>query len=213
MSSNMIITISRQPGCGGLEIGQRLARRLDFPYVDKKTLAQAVDKLTGTDGKSQIDEFWSKLGRLPVHVQCGLERYIPDVASIVSDRELHEDEAEILRQLVGEGPAVVVGRAGFHRFSAHPKLLRVFITGEQDYRIENYQQLYCLDRAAAEELLATVDRATERYIYNVSGHDMFDLRNYNLCLDISRIDFNRVIECIIEYAHYSLAPRDKATAE
>lgn len=207
MSGQIIITISTQPGCGGVEIGQRLARRLSAAYVDKKAVADAARGLDEVM-KSQNDagtrnRFWELLGQTPI--VTSVESYIPEMRSIVSDAPVHEKEEEILLGLVGDKASVVVGRGGFHRFRNYPKLVRVFISGEWDFRLANYMRFYSLSAEDAKGLLRTTDSATERYIRKVTGKDMLDIRNYDLSFNVSKVDFNVVIDLIAEYVHHRFA--------
>jgi cytidylate kinase len=203
MSSEMIITISRRPGCGGVEIGQRLARRLRAVYIDKKTVSRAAEGLeavlreSGDTGSAA--KFWQILGQTPILYD--VESYIPEIRSIVSDSPVSEREEQILLELAGEGPAVILGRAGFHRFRNHPGALHFFLGADQEYRLSNYMRLYRLKEDEARELLHATDLATERYIRKVTGKDMLDLRNYDLAMDVGKIDFNQAIEVLLDYIH------------
>ena len=87
---------------------------------------------------------------------------------MVSGAEVHEKEEEILLKLVGKNTAVVVGRAGFYRFSEYPQLVKIFLGGDWQYRLANYKRFYGLSDEDAEGLLRTTDQATERYIYKVT---------------------------------------------
>jgi cytidylate kinase len=204
MSGQMIITISRQAGCGGQEIGQRLARRLSAVYVDKKTVSKAAEGLDAVlkesnDTKSK-GRFWEILGQTPI--LNDLESYIPEMRSLVSDAQVHEREEEILLELVGKGTAIVMGRGGFYRFRDYPNVVNLFLRGDRDYRIENYERIFKLDHKDAKELIIATDQATERYIHKVTGLDMLDVRNYDLTINVSKLDFNQVVEIILEYIHY-----------
>jgi cytidylate kinase len=204
MSDQIVMTISTQPGCGGVEIGQRLARRTSAIYVDKKAVSKAALGLdailkTETNVKSKKG-FWELLGKTPI--LANTEFYIPEMRSVVSDAPVHEREEEILLELVGDSKAVVLGRGGFYRFRNYPNLLRIFIGADWEYRLNNYMRFYSLIESDAESLLHTTDEATERYIRKISGKDMLDIRNYDLSFNVSKIDFNVVIHLITEYIHY-----------
>ncbi len=164
MSGQIIMTISTQPGCGGVEIGQRLARRMSAVYVDKRVVAKAARGMdaiieSGEDAKSR-SKFWELLGQTPI--LTNIESYIPEMRSVVSDAEVHEKEEEILLKLVGKNTAVVVGRAVFYRFSEYPQLVKIFLGGDWQYRLANYKRFYGLSDEDAEGLLRTTDQATER---------------------------------------------------
>ena len=80
--------------------------------------------------------------------------------------------------------------------------MNVFLSGDDDYRVENYKRIFDLGEEDASALLSETDQATERYIYKVSGKEMLDLRNFDLVLNVSKLDFNCVVEIILDYIHY-----------
>ncbi len=204
MPNSVIITISRQPGCGGLEIGQRLARRLSAVYVDKKTVSKAAEAYEAAlDSKEDAklkSHFWEILGKTPILQD--FESYIPEMRSIVSDSMVHENEEEILKQLIGDDSAVVVGRGGFHRLRDRENAVHIFLSGDRDYRLQNYSRIFHFAEGDADALLTETDEATERYIHKVTGKDMFDARNFDLVINVSKLDFNCVVEIILDYIHY-----------
>jgi CMP/dCMP kinase len=204
MSDPIIITISRQPGCGGLEIGQRLARRLSAVYIDKKILARTAESYeaasAGKDDEKGSTHFWESLGRTPITQD--FEYYIPEMRSIVSDAEVHEKEEEFLLELTGDGPAVVVGRGGFYRLRGRENAVHIFFSGEREYRARNYARLFGVDGECAMSLLETTDEATERYIHKITGRDLYDVRNFDLTVNVTELDFNFVVELILDYIHY-----------
>lgn len=181
MPNSIIVTISRQPGCGGLEIGKRLARRLEAAYVDKKTIAEAALSM-----EPMLHDF---------------EPYTPEVGSIKSDQPVHEREEELLLELIGDGSCVVVGRAGYHRLKDKPDVVHLFLCAGLDYRIKNYERLFHLSKTQAETLLRETDQATERYLRNVTGKEMYDIRNFDLVINVGEIDFNCAIELILDYVY------------
>ena len=132
MSGQIIVTISTQPGCGGAEIGQRLARRMPAVYGDIRLVAMVASGLDAvienSDDTKTKSKFWELLGQTPI--LTNIESYIPEIRSVVSDAEVHEKEGEILLKLVGKNTAVAVGRAGFYRFREHPRLVKVFLGGD-----------------------------------------------------------------------------------
>lgn len=204
MSDPIIITISRQPGCGGVEIGQRLARRLSSIYIDKKTLARAAEgyeaAFKGKDDEKDKKPFWEILDKTPILQD--FEYYIPEMRSVVSDAEVHEKEEEFLLELVGDGPAVVVGRGGFYRLRDRENAVHIFLSGDREYRVRNYARFFGITSEDAETLLDTTDEATERYIHKVTGRDLLDVQNFDLTINVTKLDFNFVVELILDYIHY-----------
>lgn len=201
MSGQIVVTISTQPGCGGSKIGQKLASRLATSYVDKQSVSKAARgldaALDASEGTMMNKDFWDILRMTPI--LTNVDSYIPPIKSLVSDAPVHEREEEILLELVGDQSAVVVGRAGFHRLACKPGQVKIFIGADKPYRVENYMDFYDLSKEDAEELIDATDQATESYIRKVTGKDMFDVRNYDLTLNISRLGFEVVIDMLEDF--------------
>ena len=203
MSGQIIVTISRQPGSGGLEIGRRLSRKFGVAYIDKKTVSHAAEDYENAvcekGDETRKARFWELLAHTPL--LQGFESYVPEIRSIVSDAEVHEKEEELLAGLVGDTSAVIVGRGGFYRFRNHPNAVHIFLCADREYRLTNYTRLFSLSEADADSLLAETERATESYIRRVSGRDLYDARNFDLTLNVAKLDFNCVTELILDLLH------------
>ena len=100
-NKNIIITISRQLGCGGAYIGQEIAKQLGIMYADREIINKAAEKLSSTDEEiAKFDEkpltFWQSFFQNSAAIS---NIYIPPQIVNPIDFELFETEADIMRNM------------------------------------------------------------------------------------------------------------------
>lgn len=198
----LIITISRQLGCGGAYIGQQLARKLNISYIDREIIRQAAEHFsTAEETLESRDEkkfsFWQSIFRSGG--LAGSDLYIPPQIFVPSERELFEAETEIIKRIAAERAAVIIGRCGSHILRNRPHHTSVFLHASRRFRQTRLQQVYKLnaDEAAKKIVQSDVERA--RYHQILTGQDWSDARQYDLALDTGKIGVDHGVELILQY--------------
>ena len=113
MSEYKIITISRQFGSGGHEIGEKLAERLGIPLYDNQLVTMAAEKLgyteesVGRADESALNAFITSYGKSPISYASFINSasYMPSL-----DMKVYQKQTEIILSLAEKGPCVIVGR-------------------------------------------------------------------------------------------------------
>jgi cytidylate kinase len=200
------ITIDRQVGSGGAELGQRIAARLGFAYLDRQILQQAAQEL-GTseeqlaDRDERVQSFWVRMmasfsADSPEHLIC------TPPFQIISDDALIEAEQNVMLRLARRGSCVIVGRCGFHLLAGVAPMLNVFVHASRPFRIERMIRHYAAaDERAAEAIIDEMDRTRERYVERVSRVLWYDVRNYHLSFDLSQIGCDAAEEMVVSQAN------------
>jgi cytidylate kinase len=200
---NILVTISRQFGCGGAYIGRRLAKRLGYVYVDREILQQAARTLgVGEPDLAVRDErassFWENLfrGFVTGSPEIG---YTPPPIPPIYDKDLFHLEATIITKVADERSAVIVGRGGFHVLKRFRGSAHVFLHAAIDFRIKRVMEVYKIkERGEARSLIDESDRERRKYLRTMTGADWNDARNYHLCVDVSRAGFPAAEEMIVK---------------
>lgn len=199
------ITIARQIGSGGAELGQRIAQRLGLVYLDREILQQASEALGMEEAElshreERIQGFWTRLMEnfapgCPEHMIC------ESIPRTVSDDALIEAEQRVLLRFASRGSCVIVGRCGFHLLRERTRSLNIFVYASREFRIERMLKYYAAaDRAAAREMIDDTDRQRERYVERVCGTSWYDARNYHLSMDMSQAGFEAAEETAVKLA-------------
>ena len=184
----VIITISRQHGSAGKEIGKLVAEQLNIPYYYKELLAV-------TAKESGLSEGY--LNELNIRDDEGIMRELylsstPVEYAIKAQRQAIEEIAK-------HGSCVIVGRAADYVLRNNKKVLRVFISAPDKYRIKKLKEMYGDKPAEAKKSIKRSDANRASYYNAISGLEWGKRENYDLCLD-SSIGNEETAKIIAEYA-------------
>jgi cytidylate kinase len=200
----IVITISHQIGSGGASIGQKLAERLDIPFIDHEILRQVSEQLhlaeAELEGREErLTSFWQSFGRT-VHMMdpaqsLATDHYVP------TDRELFQIESETIRRIARKSQAIFLGRCCRYILSDHPCHFRLLVYAERQARILRLCSLYSLTPQQAERMIDTNDSERSAYIHMFTKEDWLDARLYDLCLSTSSTGIdqaNKIVSAAIQ---------------
>jgi cytidylate kinase len=202
MPKKITITISRQIGSGGTYVGQEVAKRLGFRYMDREIVRQVADHLKEDEGlladrQERISSFWENLLR-SCSVCTPETGYAPPPLRPLMDGELFAAEALIIRKIAERCSTVIVGRGAFHILADLPGLVNVFLHASPEFRIRRVMDIFNIaDAGRAEALVAGSDRHRKRFIRTIAGAEWTDALNYHLSIDTGVIGFSDACEMIL----------------
>lgn len=196
-----VITIARQYGSGGRTIGQMLAADLGIEYYDRDLIKKAseesgisMDLFAKSDEKPKTGLF----GRAKKSTYTG-ETYSPSHAKFISDENLFNYQAKVINQLADQESCIIIGRAADYVLKDRDNVLSVFIHAPKDYLLERSAEKLTLRGKELERYIDGIDKERAAYYKAHTGRDWYDARNYDLCLDSSKLGFERCVEEIISY--------------
>lgn len=198
----MIITIGREYGSGGREIGKRVADKLGIPFYDKEVLTRAAQEsglcsevLEHHDEKASVGGILSGAGSAGMHVnaaQVGLQ--------LPLNQRVFLAQFDAIHKIAAEGSCVIVGRCADYVLKDAEHVTHVFIYASVEKRIERIMRVEKVDRDKARELIRKTDKQRKNY-YNFFADGNWGLRaNYDLMIRTDDKDFDRIADAIIAYA-------------
>ena len=197
------ITISRQLGSGGSYIGQLLAKRLQFKYVDREVLRLAAQEFGCKEEevearRERISSFWSRM--LNSLTSGGPDGpYNPPPLQDFSDQELFAKQTEILKRIADRYDCVLIGWPGVGVLPRHPRLFSIFCHAPLSFRIRRALELgYAQTAEAACQTILNSDAMRQKYFLTMTGHEWSCAANFHLTLDTSVLPLNDLAELIIE---------------
>ncbi|MGO9019401.1 MAG: AAA family ATPase [Syntrophobacteraceae bacterium] len=204
MPPPIVITVARELGSGGSYIGQQVARRLGYAYIDREILQQAARELgleeTELEGRDErMQSFWERL--ISVFAMGSVDSIYTPPPRWVSDEQVAETERRLICELAVKGPCVVLGRGAFHLLRGRAKLLNVFVHAPVSFRIQRVMSIYgARSKRDAADMIDRSDQERTRALEFFTGLDRFDARNYHISIDTGLIDFTTAEEMIVSLA-------------
>lgn len=199
---NFVITIGRQYGSGGREIGRLVADALNVKYYDKELLTEAA-KASGL--KPEIFEaaderspsFFSNLWSFNLGLNSG-SFFIGN--SPVSDEKIYAAQSAVMMELAGRSSCVIVGRSADYVLRNHPGLISVFIHSSIEKRILRIMNRTDIDSAEkARETADKKDKIRASYYNFYTDKTWGDAASYDLSIDSSKLSTDTVARIIVDY--------------
>lgn len=196
-----IITISREFGSGGREVGKRLADALGYAYYDREILT-AMAESTEMD-ESYLERILEQ-GAVAAQYPIAFGRTFSQVSYLSNlSGTLMGKQTALIKTIAQKGNCVIVGRNANVIFDEQ-KPLRIFVYAELESRIQR-----CKERET--ENLPRSDKEYEKQIKEVDklrakNHDLLcsyrwgDMRGYDLCLNTSYLEIKKIIPSVAQYA-------------
>ncbi len=197
----MVITISRQLGSGGSEIGQKLAQNLGYDYYDKKIIEMASAKsgISEEMFERAEKEHNSFLYSLATANYAGYTTSIFG-GDIANSDNLFIIQSNVIREIAQKGNCVIVGRCANQVLIEEPNVLNVFLHANKAYRTKRVMQNLNLSQKDAEALIKKTDKKRASYYNFFTSGTWGDALEYDLCLDSSILDIDGTIEIIQTFA-------------
>ena len=198
---NTVITIARSYGSGGRTLGKLLAKELGINYYDRELIRMASDESGINEALfGEVDEKLKKspLFRIVKRTYRG-EIIPPESGEFVSDDNLFNYQAKIIRDLAKEESCVIIGRCADYVLKDYPNVLSVFIHAPKEYCLEGAAKKHSMSPKELERFINKTDKHRAEYYKYHTGREWTDARNYDLCLDSSKLGYERCVDEIISY--------------
>ena len=169
----VIITIAREHGSSGKQIGEMVAEKLGIPFYYKEMMALAAEE------SGLHKEFIEEININSPALLHGLYLSTDVVQRAVVAQE------RVIKRIADQGSCVIVGRAADHVLSGREDLLRVFVYAPYDFRVNRIMELYGDSLADAKRHIKRSDEARALYYERISGRTWGDRQNYDLIVNSS----------------------------
>lgn len=193
-SARFVVTIAREYGSGGREIGRRVAADLGIPFYDKELITLVAVRRGLKPEYVAEKEQRAPSGNLK-DLFCE-DFTVPMEQGASSADALFVEQSRVIKELVQKGSCVIVGRCADYVLRDHPCRFSVFIHADRDSKFCRLVEQYGEQPKAAAEKLSWVDKARADHYKNYAGGVWQDARNYHLSLDSGLIGIDACCEWI-----------------
>lgn len=186
--TKLIITISREYGSGGRQIGKKLAEKLKIPFYDKS-----------------VNEFTALKSGFPQYTIDSVEEKAPSIFtygmySYTNMPPIHDDiflaQSEVIKTLADKGPCVIVGRCADYVLEGRKNVINIFVHAPLENRIKKVVGLYKILEIEAKKAIIKNDRARKKYHDHYAERQWGKAQNYHMTIN-SAIGFDFVVDSII----------------
>lgn len=196
MAKKVIVTIGRQFGSGGHEIGEKLAKKLGIKFYDKE-LIKLIAKQSGLCEK--VLESYDEKPTNSLLYSIVMDIY-PSVmyTGPTIDQQIYQANYDTIRSLAKES-CVIVGRCADYILRDCPELVSVFVHANSDFRAARIAEEYQLPDAKVRDMLTKTDKKRASY-YNFQSEKKWGMASsYNLCLESSSVGIDGSVDLIETY--------------
>lgn len=180
IKSNLIISISREHGTNGKEIGKLVAKELNIPFYDKEEIKDYALKNNIINSNYSNEELY--------------EHFL----SLDASEEAIINQSKVIKNIANNGNAVIIGRATDYILKENKSLIKIFIYAPMDYKIKNIMKNYGDNKKQAKSHILNSNKLRSNYYSVISNKTWGDKNNYDLCID-SKIGNENVVKIICDY--------------
>lgn len=198
---NKVITITRQYGSGGREIGRKLAGAYEIPFYDNEIITRAA-KETGF-AEAAFEHVEDKAANsLLYSIAMGMNMFNNQevgYSGLSLDDRIFLAQSNVIRRVVKEGPCVIVGKCADYILKDKENVVNLFIKASVDFRIHRSIQIDGLPEDKAAELVLKKDKSRANYYKYHSGERWDNVLNYDLAIRSDLCGIDGTVACIKTY--------------
>ena len=200
---NLIISIGRECGSGGHEIGEKLAAHYDIPLYDRNILKVLAEK-TGqnAEGLSKIEEKVTG-PRFPFFKRGTFAEQQGGLMNKISSSDvLFMQERALIEEMAEKGDSfVIMGRAANYILADNPSTLHLFVYAPEEFKIPRVKEFYHLDTdAEARKRMLYIDKVRRDYFHYYTNMVWASTDGHDLMINSSILGIDGTVEMIIEMA-------------
>lgn len=199
-STSSIITIGREYGSGGRQIGQEIAKYFGIKCYDKELLEHAANdsgickELFENHDEKPTNSFLYSL----VMDTYSFGYSSAGFSDMPMNHKIFLAQFDAIKKIANEGPCILVGRCADYALEGYPNLLSVFIHADLDARIKRIAKKYDLTNAKAKDLIIKTNKKRASYYNYYTDKRWGDADSYDVCLDSSVLGLEGTAEAIIK---------------
>ena len=185
-----IITISREYGSGGRDIGRRVAEALNIPFYDSEIIRETMTR-TGLSEEVIRTAEQRVTSSFLFNIAMGVDitrNYV---------QQIHAAEKEVILEKIAEGACVIVGRSANFILQNRVPAVRAFIYADIDSRVKYASEHYGIDTKDVRSVILQSDSHRSLYSKNFYNEDWGERTNYDMMLNSALLGIDGCADLIV----------------
>ena len=198
---NTVITIGRQFGSGGREIGEKVAEHFGIKCYDKELLTRAA-KESGFCEEMIENHDERPTNSFLYNLVLDTYSFGYNASSFVDMPISHKvflAQFDTIKKIADEGPCVIVGRCADYALSEYKNCVHLFIYGNEEAKTERIMKKYNLSEVKARDMLIKKDKQRQSYYNYYSSKKWGRADSYDLCINSSVLGIDGTVDLIVQY--------------
>ena len=196
-----IITISREFGSGGRELGKRMSDILGYDYYDREIISAIAEK-SGFD-ENYIKDMTEKKLRVSIPISYGRTMYYEPYINTNAEKIL-DAQSSTIREIADQGrDCVIIGRGADVILSQYNPV-NIFVYADMDFRVKRCFEYSENEKEMSEKKIIKkikeIDSARASFHSFLSESKWGRKENYNLCINTTGLQIKNLAPIIAEYA-------------
>lgn len=197
---NTIITIGRQFGSAGREIGEKVAAHFGIPCYDKELLSRAAkesgfcEEMIESHDERPTNSFLYNLVMDTYSFGYNASSFMDMPIS----HKIFLAQFDTIKKMASEGPCVIVGRCADYALTDLENCINLFIYGEEKVKIKRIMEKYNLSESKAKDMINKKDKQRQSYYNYYSSKKWGIADSYDLCINSSLLGIDGTVKLIIQ---------------
>lgn len=198
---NKIVTISRQYGSGGREIGRKLAEIWGIPFYDNELITRAAKESGFAEVAFETAESRANNSLLYSIARGTISFGGQDsgYSTLSLDDKIYLAQAEVIRKCAAEGPCIIVGRCADYILRKNKDVVNIFVYADMAFRAERAIRIDGMSSDKIEDSILKIDKRRANYHNFHTGEKWGRIENYSLCINSSHVGIDNAVQCIRQY--------------
>lgn len=193
-----IITIGREFGSGGREIGEKLSSALGIEFYDKELLEHTAkesglcEEILKHHDEKRTASFLYSLVLEPYNSGYAGSPY----SEMPIDQKVFLAQYDTIKKLAENGSGVFVGRCADYVLGENDNVLSVFIHADNDFKVKRIMECYELSERKAMDLIGRKNKQRSIYYNYYTSKKWGNAKSYDLCIDSSKFGIDGAVDLI-----------------
>ncbi len=199
----IIITIGRQLGSNGREIGRLLAEKLNIPFYDKELIVEAAkesgltEKMFENADEKPTNSFLYSLV-MSMHPGTGLYNHYND---FLNNDSIFNVQASVIKKVADKGSCIIVGRCADYVLDKTEGLVKIFIHADIETRTQRISIRDNVTEKEAKNAVTKADKRRGNYYNFYTNREWGNVKNYDLSIDSGKLSTEECVKLLEDYVN------------